>query len=314
MNSKTKSTKGLLKSEIEESNTSLTIKAFIEEFLQDRRAQNLSPTTIKFYRSRLTQFERFCHQHQVTTVESITPDTIRLFILHLEQKGHNDGGRHTYYRTIKTFLFFYESELEPTNWMNPIRKVKAPRMIVEPLEGVPVEVVHKLIDTCPRGTMMGERNRAILMVLLETGVRAAELIQMNIEDINLNESSILVRRGKGRKPRTVFVGSIARRQLRKWLKYRGVSSGALFVNNGGERLRYNGLREVIRRVSRLAGVDCPGIHDFRRTFALEMLRRGVDIQSIARLMGHTSLQVISRYLKQTDRDLGNSFKSIIDDN
>ncbi len=70
----------------------------------------------------------------------------------------------------------------------------------------------------------------------------------------------------------------------------------------GTRLTYNGLRELLRRRARAAGVDEPSPHDFRRGFALAMLRAGVDVLSISRLMGHTSLAVLQRYIKQTDMD------------
>ncbi len=305
MNTSNKITKGF-------SNNYLIEKS-IEVFMLDRKAQNLSKGTLTWYQKRLPEFGRYCKDYNISLVTEITPDLIRSYISHLREKGHNDGGVHTYYRTIKSFLFFFENEFEPENWKNPIRKVKAPRVTIEPIEGVSIEDIHKLLEVCEKNTFLGERNRTILQVLLETGVRASELLQLNIEDIDFSDFSILVKMGKGRKPRNVFIGRTVRRQLRKYLKFRKASKGALFISNHYERLQYFGLREIIRRLSKLAGIEEPGIHDFRRTFALEMLRRKVDIQTIARLMGHTSLQVISRYLKQTKADLGESFKSIIDD-
>ena len=79
------------------------------------------------------------------------------------------------------------------------------------------------------------------------------------------------------------------------------------------RLSYAGLRQVVRRICKKANLPEQSLHDFRRTFALELLKKGVDIFTISRLMGHTSLQVLSRYLRQTKGDLGDSYKSIMDD-
>lgn len=283
---------------------------FVDEFINDRRSQNIASSTIQFYKKKLSEFERYCLLFGITFVEEITTDLIRSFLLHLQEKGHNSGGVHTYYRSIKAFLNFYESEFEPENWKNPINKVKSPRVIQEPIEGIGIENVNKLIGVCD-SSPIGIRNKTILLLLLETGVRANELLQINIEDVNLIDSSIIIRQGKGRKPRSVFFGSTAKRILRKYLRNLPIR-GALFLTREGDRLKYGGLREIIRRLSLKAGIPEQSIHDFRRTFALESLRKGVDPFTISRLMGHTSLQVLSRYLRQTKGDLGGSYKSIID--
>lgn len=280
-------------------------------FLKDKRAQNLSPNSIHWYEEKLKVFESFCKEYKVHEVEDITPVFIREYLLYLKEKGHNEGGVHGYYRALKAFLIFFENEFEPEDFKNPIKKVKAPKVSVEPIEGISLEVFHKLVDLCDKKTFTGVRDKTILLVLLETGVRASELLNMNIEDVDFSDSSILVRMGKGRKPRTVFMGQSVRRQIRKYSRYLP-ETGALFVSSQGNRLAYGGLRQVVRRLCNRAGVPEVGIHDFRRTFALQSLRRGVDLVTLSRLMGHTSLQVLSRYLKQTTGDLGVSFRSIID--
>ena len=220
---------------------------------------------------------------------------------------------HGYYRAIKTFLKWYWDEVEP-DAKNPIDKVKAPKNPEEPIEGISREDFDKLIEACPKNTFYGIRDVTILMVLLDTGIRATELCEINIDDIDFTGSSILIRQGKGRKPRYVFMGKTARRQLRKWLRTMDATSGALFVNRYGEKIAYTTLREVIRRLSAKAGIPTPSIHDFRRAFCLECLRKGIDLLTISRLMGHTSLQLLSRYAKQTTGDLSNKYKSIVDEN
>ncbi|HOU00030.1 MAG TPA: tyrosine-type recombinase/integrase [Anaerolineaceae bacterium] len=283
----------------------------ILQFLTDRKSQNLSVGTINLYKKKLLTFENFCRENGVNHAVEITPDLIRLFIMHLQNTGHNSGGVLTYYKSIRAFLLFYWRENEPDT-KNPIMKVKSPRCVNEPIEGICLDNFQKLLSVCDSNSFFGQRDKTILLLLLETGVRAQELLNINIEDIDITYSSILIRQGKGRKPRTVFMGSSARRQLKRYLKILNRDKGALFINKEGDRLKYGGLREVIRRVSLRAGLPEQGIHGFRRTFALEQLRRGVDIYTISRLMGHTSLQVLSRYLKQTTSDLQVSYRSIID--
>lgn len=283
----------------------------IFEFLTDRKSQNLSPKSIQFYKEKLLGFEKYCRENGIHQVLDITPDLIRSFILDLQDTGHNSGGVHSYYRSIRAFLYFYWNEHEPVT-KNPILKVKSPKCVNEPIQGIGVENVEKLVKECDSDTFFGLRDKTLLLLLLETGVRAQELLDINIEDIDFIDSSILIRQGKGRKPRNVFMGNSARRQLRKYLKSLNKDKGALFLNKEGERLKYGGLREVIRRLSIKAGLPEQGIHNFRRTFAIEQLRRGVDLYTISRLMGHTSLQVLSRYLKQSKGDLQVSYRSIID--
>ncbi|MFZ3080729.1 MAG: site-specific integrase [Bellilinea sp.] len=287
-----------------------TIQVSITEFLNDRQAQNLSKNTLSYYNFGLLEFDNYCNQWGVFQVIEITPDLIRAFLLHLQDKGHSSGGVHSYYRTIRAFLYFIENEYEPENWKNPIKKVKSPKVIVEPIEGVSMEYFQKLVDTCD-STVLGIRDKAILYTLLETGVRAQELLSINVGDIDFTDSSILIRQGKGRKPRSVFFGFTARKCLRKHLRNLPDKSPA-FTTLEGLRLSYTGLRQVVRRLCKKAGIPEQSLHDFRRTFALESLKKGVDIFTISRLMGHTSLQVLSRYLRQTKGDLGESYKSIID--
>ena len=203
-------------------------------------------------------------------------------------------------------------EFDP-EWKNPIRKVKPPRVINEPLQGVTIETVNKLISGCDKSSFFGTRDSCICSFLMETGLRAQELLQLNIEDISFEDSSILVRMGKGRKPRTVFMGQTVRRQLRRYLKIRRDTKGALFTTHLGGRLKYSGLRQIMRRLAEQAGLSKPPqIHDFRRGYAIESLRNGVDLVSLSRLMGHTSLQILTRYLKQNPKDLGDSYCSVFD--
>lgn len=87
------------------------------------------------------------------------------------------------------------------------------------------------------------------------------------------------------------------------MKLRNDSSHALWITNQGERLTYWGLKMVMRRRANLAHVNTPQLHAFRRWFALTCLRSGMDVYSLQELMGHADLQVLRRYLKQTNRDI-----------
>lgn len=120
--------------------------------------------------------------------------------------------------------------------------------------------------------------------------------------MNPTTGEIHIRQGKGGKPRYVFLGKKSRKAMRAYLKHRTEDNPALWVTDEGERLTYSGLRQIMRRRSERAGVDTPGLHDFRRFFALQCLRNGMDIFTLQKLMGHTDIQVLRRYLAQTNQD------------
>ena len=91
--------------------------------------------------------------------------------------------------------------------------------------------------------------------------------------------------------------------MRKYLRTRGDNSEALWITQHGERLTYWGLRQIIRRRADSGNVKPPSLHSFRRAFALNMLRAGVDIYSLQKLMGHADLQMLNRYLAQSTEDI-----------
>jgi site-specific recombinase XerD len=239
---------------------------------------------------------------------TLTPDTLRRYLLSLEEKGHNPGGLHATYRAIKAFLFWYEDEVEPEGWRNPIRKVKAQHVPQEPLDAVPVDHISALIRTCNAKRFTDLRDKAILLGLLDTGLRMSEFLNLNLEDINAVTGAILIRSGKGRKPRTVYIGKTARKAFGAYLRSRPDECDMLWVSTRKEKLGKSGLRTISIRRAEKAGILAPSPHDFRRAFGIEMWWSGTDILTISKLMGHTSLAVISRYLKQDDQDLENAFR------
>jgi site-specific recombinase XerD len=102
----------------------------------------------------------------------------------------------------------------------------------------------------------------------------------------------------------VFLGAKSRKAIRVYLKSRSDNLPDLWITDrGNKKLKYMGLRSVIVRRSEQAGVRAYGLHAFRRQFAITMLRAGVDLATLARLMGHASLSVLMRYLKQLPEDM-----------
>lgn len=276
---------------------------WVDQFHQAKSVEGLSDYTMIFYRQQLNHFLRYCKTHNLLLVGDITPNVVRRFMLWHEETGHNPGGLHAAFRVLRTFLLWYENEAEPDDWRNPVRKVKAPKLAQEPLEPADLSTVSRMIDTCSSGDFLDLRDKALMYFLLDTGARAREVIRVDLDDVDLVSGQVLIRCGKGRKPRPVFLGKISRKALKAYLKSIVSTPGALWVTVGGERLSYAGLRKIVVRRAYQAGVNAPSLHSFRRAFAISMLRAGVDLVTIARLMGHSSLKTLERYLKQLPDDL-----------
>jgi integrase/recombinase XerD len=278
------------------------ITKWIDGFLLDRKAQGLKSGTIHFYRTKLEPFARFIQARNKSLITEISPTDLRAFLLHLEDTGHSPGGILAFYKAIRAFLYWYEDENEE-EWRNPIRKVKAPKVPQELLEPVQMEIVKALLETCDK-SFTGLRDRAIILSLLDTGARAAiEFLRIDLVDIDVTTGAIIIWQGKGGKPRSVFLGKESRKAVRRYLNQRTDKSPALWVTDEFDRLQYAGLRSMIRRRSKKAGIEPPSLHAFRRAWALEMLRAGVDVYSLQNLGGWADLQIVKRYLKQTEKDL-----------
>jgi site-specific recombinase XerD len=278
---------------------------WLEAFMIDRRAQGVSQGTLHFYEVKFKSFIRYCENEYIKNIQQITPTILREYMLWLEAAGHNPGGRHAHYRALRCFLYWYQDEVEPEGWKNPIKKVKAPIKPDEVLEPVSIESINKLVNTCSGDSFTDLRDKAILLSLLDTGARAGEFLEIDLVGINQAMGDILIRSGKGGKPRTVFIGKQTRKSIRKYLRKRHDSSPALWItcsSHGSKRFSYWGLRSMIKRRSKLAGINSPSLHDFRRAFALALLREGVDVFTLAKLMGHSSIDVLKNYLKQTTED------------
>ena len=287
----------------------------LHSFNISRQAKNLSPGTITNYTRNLAVFSCFLRQENIQTVEQIKPESIRLFFLHMREMGHNDGGIHCGYRVVKTFLNWFEREYDPAGWKNPIRKIDPPIWPKKILPPVSIEVVKRLLATCNSNHFFDLRDQAILLVLLDTGVRASELEAMDLADLDLASGVILIYHGKGRKFRPAFFEDDSRKALRRYLKLRKGPCPALWYNKDGGRLSTDGVRGMIRRRAALARVGRPQLHAFRRAFTLGMLRKKVSMVSIQRMLGHTDLTLIERYADQNWDDLREDHHSgsLIDD-
>ena len=279
------------------------LAAEVAAFLVDREARGLSPRTLDYYGEQLDAWLGWLSDHDIATLDQITAKSLRQWVSQL-MRSRSPGGVAASYRAVRAFMRWCWQENERPG-RNPIAKVRPPKVPDEPLEPLSLDTLKALLDTCNSRTLSDQRDKAMLLALLDTGCRAAEFVALDVGDVDLGSGLVRVRYGKGGNPRIAFLGSICKRELLRYLRHFDETPphAPLWITIHGERLTYQGLRSVLRRRSERAGVDEPTLHSFRRAFALMSLRNGVDVYSLQRLMGHADLTMLRRYLAQTDADI-----------
>jgi integrase/recombinase XerD len=151
----------------------------------------------------------------------------------------------------------------------------------------------------------GNRDRAILITLLDTGLRASELCKLTVKDYDPKTGRIGVKQGKGKKDRTVYLGTAARRVVWRYLADRPNAKPGepLFATRELTHLDRDNLRHLIERTAERAGVEHANVHRFRHTFAINFLRNGGNLLELQRLLGHERLDTLHIYVQLAQSDL-----------
>jgi integrase/recombinase XerD len=154
------------------------------------------------------------------------------------------------------------------------------------------------------------RDRAILETLYGTGIRRSECVRLDVKDLDLAEGLLLVRNGKGRKDRLVPVPGRAAAALDEYLRgcrprlLQDLREEALFLSLRGRRLEVTGLRGLVGRHARAAGIGRPvSVHALRHAYATHLLRGGADVRHIQELLGHAQLETTALYTRVVTSDL-----------
>lgn len=244
----------------------------INDFVIDREIRDLTPKSLRWYKNSLAIFAAWLKTQNINSTADITAADMRQFLIHLKDRGHSPGGRSNLYAAVRAYVRWYKEEHDLTDW-DPLHKIMPPKRTQEVKQPIALEDFQKLIKTCRGGSFYALRDRAIFMVLLDSGMRKQELTDLCHGDLNLANGEIYVRSGKGRKSRTVFIGTKTRRALAAYLRLRKglTDESPLWVTEDGTQLAYGSIRQVVRRRAEEAGIKEPGMHEFRRAFALNHL-------------------------------------------
>ncbi|MBP6963843.1 MAG: tyrosine-type recombinase/integrase [Armatimonadetes bacterium] len=275
------------------------MNAAVNGFMNYCRAKNLSPNTISYYRYRLQAFERFCADSPVAP-ENVTPERIREFLTAEAEEKSATTANHAYLTLQAFFNFLVSDGFIAENPMQRVDRVKRRRTVIETFTQ---EQVERILSSCGKD-FVGVRDRAMILVMVDCGLRVSELCGLTMDDISWTEQTLLVV-GKGDIERVVPFGQAARQALTQFMARRGaLDTKTVFVSTLGQPLNRHRARDIIKarcKEAGVTGVRCSP-HTFRHTCAVWYLRNGGDVFSLQKLLGHSDLTMTRRYceLSQTD--------------
>lgn len=229
---------------------------------------------------------------------------IRLFLAAEKQRGVSNRTLENTRANLSAFFQWLQQEEHITK--NPcmnIQPIKYTDKVRLPFSTVEIDALRFACRTA--------KERAIIEVLLSTGVRVSELAGLRLEDVNFNNLSIHVKKGKGSKERTVYMNDLARTHLQAYLTEKGALDGNLFLNIKHEPLNPGGVRHILNEIGRRAKVNNVHPHRFRRTFATGLASRGMEIQEIQKLLGHTNINTTLNYVYTSDEKAHASYLKYI---
>jgi integrase/recombinase XerD len=294
-------------------NSTSSFPAVLESFFTDRlmRQRQASPYTIASYRDSFRLLLEYAQRRLGKTPSDLTlPDLdtplLGAFLEHLENQRDNSArSRNVRLAAIHSF-FRYVALHEPQHSALAQRVLAMPskRYTRRPIEFLTRVEVEALLAAPDPASWIGRRDRALLLLAVQTGLRAAELIGLRCQDIVLGHGAHVCCLGKGRKLRCTPLRKDTIALLRSWLRERqGAPSEPAFPNARGTVLSHDGLQYLLAKHLATAQRHCPSLthkhvtpHVLRHTLAMDLLQHGVDRSVIALWLGHESVETTSMYL------------------
>lgn len=270
---------------------------FLPDFLKYLKAEKeASSHTLRAYSQDIKGFFLFLEEKNISKIEL---GSLRTYLAFLLEKGLS---RPTLLRKVSSLRSFFKFlKRERIVSVNPVSYLSPPKREKHLPHFLTFSETLKLINL-PDNTFLGLRNRAILETLYSTGMRASELLSLNIRDIDFI-SGILKVRGKGKKERLLPIGETALKAIQDYLNYPArPNSGAIFLNRYGKRMSLRSLERMLVKY-RKSLVDNVTPHTLRHTFATHLLERGADLRSVQELLGHKSLSTTQIYTHLTTKRL-----------
>lgn len=277
-----------------------------EQFLLRCDSRNLSPGTLLWYRQILGGLERFLLEaYEISLMEEITPGHIRAYLSELKRRGIASETVHRTYGGLRCFFkFLHRDGIIGRNPMELVEKPKRERHLIQPLSP---EQVRALLGQVNPKNFLGLRNKALMLLMLDSGLRLSEVLTLRLCHVDLDGGTALVM-GKGRKERKVPFANITRQAIEAYLKVRKkiqADNDLLIFGRRGRRLTSRHVQIMVRRYGRQAGITGVRVspHTLRHTCATQYIRNGGDPFSLQMILGHSTLEMVRNYVNLASRDV-----------
>ena len=307
---------------------SLTFKRTTEGYLLAKEAEGLSANTVNWYRHFLDAFARWLPRMTSDDApSSITAEYIREFLRYLKEPhtlNENHRFKHTEIKSNspKTVQGAFATLSGFFNWCcaeklisaSPMTNMKRPKVPKTITVIFTREDMQAMLDACDTSTdeASATRNRAILTLLLDTGMRRSEIVGLKMDRLNLKESCAHLT-GKGSKDRIVPFGSQTKKLLWRYVSlYRptpGDDATGVFLNFDGTAMKPRMINEIVDRIARRANIKNAHPHRFRHTAAVQFLRNGGDVFSLQKMLGHSTLDMVRHYVELSQQDVQRAHKT-----
>lgn len=292
-----------------------------DDFVAWLGEQDRSPATVRAYAVGVRTFERWFIERTGQPLDpvQITPLDIKAFREHLfEGQRLRPATVNNYLAGVRAFTRWAQAaglaQHDPAANIKMLKQTpRAPRWLERPQQFALLRETEKAVqlgdlraggDMAHPAAVWARRDRAIVRLLLNTGLRLSEATALRVEDVVIRPRSgeVRVRRGKGSKARTVELNADARAALASWLEVRPDGGEALFVSQKGGALSARALSEVVRVVGNAAGITHLHPHLLRHSFAKNLVDQGVGLEVVADLLGHESLETTRTYTTPSAAD------------
>ena len=270
---------------------------YLKLYLKDMHRRNCKPVSITSTAHALKHFLGFLSSLGRKKIEEVTRVDLEAFVEHKQDRGLKIRSVRTYLSHAHAFLnYLTEEEIVSAEILRKRIWLRLPQDLPRAID--PDNVARLLAVRGP------SRDRALILVLLRTGMRIGELLETKISDVNLKERTITIWQGvKNRRARVVYFSDDARDTLKEWLKRRDATKGYLFYPEWGDRMPYGGAHYIFRKYLAQADLTHRGytLHCLRHTFASEMLNAGMRLESLQQILGHDCVEMTRRYARLTDK-------------
>jgi integrase/recombinase XerD len=273
-------------------------KSYVEQYLRHKYRRNCKANTLRQAATSLEQFLFFFANRGNRVLEQLSREEIEAFVEALQDRGLKPATVNTRLRNVYAFVRYLIIEYRGFDWGLMERKVKLklPDRLPRAIDPQHLDQLLAAIDNC--------RDRALILLLLRTGMRIGELLNCKLEDIDLAEQKILIYQSdKTSAGRVVYYSADAQQALLAWLQVRDAYKQQLFYGHKGKSLCYEAARAIFKKCLQKAGLQHSGysLHCLRHTFATDLLNAKMPLECLRVLLGHCSLEITRRYARLSDK-------------